>query len=84
LKKYNRAGQGRSRTGIDGSSFEKRWGEEGAGASSKLGSEQSLLAGVLVDPESMNKVVDILLPEDFYRDDHARVFELMLRSLREE
>jgi len=43
-----------------------------------LEAEQSLLAGVLVDPESMNKVVDILLPEDFYRDDHARVFELML------
>jgi replicative DNA helicase len=43
-----------------------------------LEAEQSLLAGVLVDPESMNKVVDVVLPEDFYRDDHARIFDLML------
>jgi len=43
-----------------------------------LEAEQSLLAGVLVDPESMNKVVDVVLPEDFYRDDHTRIFELML------
>jgi replicative DNA helicase len=40
--------------------------------------EQSLLAGVLIDPESMNKVVDVVLPEDFYRDDHTKIFELML------
>jgi replicative DNA helicase len=43
-----------------------------------LEAEQSLLAGVLIDPESMNKVVDVVLPEDFYRDDHTRIFELML------
>ncbi len=43
-----------------------------------LEAEQSLLAGVLVDPESMNKVVDVVQAEDFYRDDHARIFELML------
>jgi replicative DNA helicase len=43
-----------------------------------LEAEQSLLAGVLVDPESMNKVVDVVGPEDFYREDHARIFELML------
>ncbi len=43
-----------------------------------LEAEQSLLAGVLIDPESINKVIDIVLPEDFYRDDHRRIFELML------
>ena len=43
-----------------------------------LEAEQSLLAGVLIDPESMNKVVDVVLSEDFYRDDHRRIFELML------
>jgi replicative DNA helicase len=43
-----------------------------------LEAEQSLLAGVLIDPESINKVVDVVLTEDFYRDDHRRIFELML------
>ena len=43
-----------------------------------LEAEQSLLAGVLIDPESMNKVVDVVIPEDFYRDDHTKIFELML------
>ncbi len=43
-----------------------------------LEAEQSLLAGVLIDPESMNKVVDVVASEDFYRDDHTRIFELML------
>ncbi len=43
-----------------------------------LEAEQSLLAGVLIDPESMNKIVDIVAPDDFYRDDHSRIFELML------
>ncbi|MGD0235839.1 MAG: replicative DNA helicase [Syntrophorhabdales bacterium] len=43
-----------------------------------LEAEQSLLAGVLIDPESMNKVIDVVASEDFYRDDHTRIFELML------
>jgi replicative DNA helicase len=43
-----------------------------------LEAEQSLLAGVLIDPESINKVIDIVVSEDFYRDDHRRIFELML------
>jgi replicative DNA helicase len=40
--------------------------------------EQSLLGGALIDPESLNKIVDIVSPEDFYREDHRRIFELML------
>jgi replicative DNA helicase len=43
-----------------------------------LEAEQSLLAGVLIDPESINKVIDIVVSEDFYRDSHRRIFELML------
>jgi replicative DNA helicase len=43
-----------------------------------LEAEQSLLAGVLIDPESINKVVDIVVSEDFYRDAHRRIFDLML------
>lgn len=40
--------------------------------------EESLLGGLLVDPESMNKVVDIITPEDFYKDIHSKIYELML------
>jgi replicative DNA helicase len=40
--------------------------------------EQSLLGGILIDPEAVNKVVDVVSPEDFYRDDHKRLFELIL------
>lgn len=40
--------------------------------------EQSLLGGLLVDPESMNKVVDVVAPEDFYRDAHGKIFDLMI------
>jgi replicative DNA helicase len=40
--------------------------------------EQSLLGGLLIDPESINKVVDIVSPDDFYRDAHARIYLVML------
>ena len=40
--------------------------------------EQSLLGGLLIDPESMNKVADIVGPADFYRDAHGKIFELIL------
>ena len=43
-----------------------------------LEAEQSLLGGILIDPEAVNKVVDVVSPEDFYRDDHKRLFELIL------
>ncbi len=39
--------------------------------------EQSLLAGILIDPGAMDKVADIVGPEDFYRDAHGKVYELM-------
>ncbi len=40
--------------------------------------EQSLLGGLLIDAESMNKVADIVSPEDFYRDAHGKIFGLMV------
>ncbi len=43
-----------------------------------LEAEQSLLGGLLVDPESMNKIVDLVAPDDFYRDAHGKVYEVML------
>ncbi len=40
--------------------------------------EQSLLGGILIDPEALNKVVDIVDAEDFYREDHRTVFQMVL------
>jgi replicative DNA helicase len=39
--------------------------------------EQSLLGGLLVDAESMNKVADIIGSADFYRDSHSKIFALI-------
>jgi replicative DNA helicase len=39
--------------------------------------EQSLLGGLLVDAESMNKVADIIGSADFYRDSHTKIFALI-------
>ncbi len=36
--------------------------------------EQSVLGGILIENEALNKVVEILSPEDFYRDSHRKIF----------
>ncbi len=43
-----------------------------------LEAEQSVLGGILVDPDAINKVVDLLKPEDFYRQAHQHIFEAVL------
>jgi replicative DNA helicase len=43
-----------------------------------LEAEQSLLGGLLVDGEALNKVADIVGSDDFYREAHSRIYELML------
>ncbi len=40
--------------------------------------EQSLLGGLLIDHEAINKVADIVGPADFYRDAHGKIYELVL------
>lgn len=40
--------------------------------------EQSLLGSLLIDKNAIIKIADIVSPEDFYRDDHAKIFETML------
>jgi replicative DNA helicase len=40
--------------------------------------EQSLLGGLLIDPEAINKVADVVAPEDFYKDAHGRIFGIIL------
>jgi replicative DNA helicase len=40
--------------------------------------EQSLLGGILIDPEALNKIVDIVETDDFYREDHRTIFQTIL------
>jgi replicative DNA helicase len=40
--------------------------------------EQMVLGAILIENDSINKVVDVLSPEDFYKDSHRRIFQIML------
>ncbi len=40
--------------------------------------EQMVLGAILIENDSMNKVVDIVSPDDFYKDAHRRIFKVML------
>jgi replicative DNA helicase len=41
--------------------------------------EQSLLGGLLLDNEAFDRVADVVTAEDFYRDDHRRIFRHLAR-----
>lgn len=41
-------------------------------------SEQSVLGGIFLDNEAVNKVAEFLRPEDFYREAHQKIYEVML------
>ena len=43
-----------------------------------IDAEQSVLGGVLIDPEALNKIVDIVDAADFYREDHRTICQLVL------
>ncbi|MCX7856819.1 MAG: replicative DNA helicase [Deltaproteobacteria bacterium] len=43
-----------------------------------LEAEQSVLGGILAESEAINKVIDIIGPEDFYREAHKKIYELMI------
>jgi replicative DNA helicase len=40
--------------------------------------EQAVLAGVLLDNSAINRVVEVLDPDDFYKESHRRIFSAML------
>ncbi|MCX8109757.1 MAG: replicative DNA helicase [Syntrophorhabdaceae bacterium] len=42
-----------------------------------LEAEQSLLGGLLVDNEAINRVIDMVSPEDFYKDAHAKIYKVI-------
>lgn len=39
--------------------------------------EQAVLAGVLINNDAMNQIVDVLSPDDFYREAHTYLYEGM-------
>ena len=40
--------------------------------------EQAIVGGILINNDSMNQIMDILSPEDFYRETHAAIFNAMV------
>lgn len=40
--------------------------------------EQSVLGAILVRPEVLNDIADLLTPGDFYREGHGRIYQAML------
>jgi replicative DNA helicase len=43
--------------------------------------EQSVLGGILIENEAINKVMEILTVDDFYRDAHQRIFNSLIDLL---
>ncbi len=45
---------------------------------SNVEAEQAIIGGILINNDALNQVVDLLTPEDFYREAHTALFEGML------
>lgn len=43
-----------------------------------LTAERAVLGGILVDNESIGRVLGVLQPEDFYRESHRKIFRAMI------
>ncbi|MBS2023941.1 MAG: replicative DNA helicase [Deltaproteobacteria bacterium] len=43
-----------------------------------LDAERSVLGGILLDNQSLNDVLEVVKPEDFYREAHRKVYEAMI------
>ena len=44
--------------------------------------ECGVLGSIILDPEAIRQVADFLQPEDFYRDAHRRIYEVILHLYR--
>jgi replicative DNA helicase len=44
-----------------------------------LEAEQSLLGSLLVDPDAIIKVADVVRADDFYRESHGKIFEAIIQ-----
>src|SRR5512137_1279182 len=43
-----------------------------------LEAEMSILGGILLDNEAINRVLEILTPEDLYRESHRKILRAMI------
>ncbi len=43
-----------------------------------LEAESSVLGGILLDNEAINRVLELIMPEDFYRESHRKIFRAMI------
>jgi replicative DNA helicase len=43
-----------------------------------LEAEQSVLGGILLEPEALSRVLEVMTGDDFYRDAHRKIFSSML------
>jgi replicative DNA helicase len=43
-----------------------------------IDAEMSILGGILLENEAINRVLDILLPDDFYRESHRKIMRAMI------
>jgi replicative DNA helicase len=43
-----------------------------------LEAEMSILGGILIDNDAINRVLEILKPEDYYRESHRKIFQAMM------
>lgn len=43
-----------------------------------LDAEMSILGGILIDNDAINRVLEILVAEDFYRESHRKIFQAMM------
>jgi replicative DNA helicase len=43
-----------------------------------LEAESSVLGGILLDNEAVNQVLELLRPEDFYRESHRKIFRAII------
>ena len=43
-----------------------------------LEAESSVLGGILLENEAVNQVLELLRPEDFYRESHRKVFRAIV------
>ncbi len=43
-----------------------------------LEAESSVLGGILLDNEAINRALELIIPEDFYRESHRKIFRAMM------
>ena len=44
-----------------------------------LEAEMSVLGGVLLENEALNRALEFLTPADFYRESHRKIFKALIR-----